>query len=178
MTTVKTIGETPIAAERTSELDQSKQAGHEDGTLECRQIEVQASVRPVSYVTDLPKAVQKETGRRPKSSKERSESEIRQGIAEWIAKKFDAPAKVRLRTQLVPTGSPWTRELVLHKVKHEQEVVLFQEAGVTILRLVDIVADLKGKPGPQGPMIAGAAGSHLMDLIGIGAERSYESGES
>jgi hypothetical protein len=33
--------------------------------LECRQIEAQASVRPISYISPVPKDVQKATGRAP-----------------------------------------------------------------------------------------------------------------
>ena len=46
--------------------------------LECRQIEVQASVRPVSYLTRVPKAIQEETGRAAGSAKLRLADELRQ----------------------------------------------------------------------------------------------------
>jgi hypothetical protein len=132
--------------------------------LDCRHIEVQASVRPISYVTDLPRAVQKATGRKPKSAKIRSEDELRQGVKEWIARKFDDPHKARLRNRLAP-GS-WSRELVLHVVRHEREVELLVKSGITIHRLKDVVRELKA-----GHMsIEGAAGSHLLDLVALGAE--------
>src|SRR2546427_6444377 len=70
--------------------------------LECRQIEVQASVRPVSYITKVPRAVQRQTGRAPGSAKTRGDDELRQGIREWVAKKFDQPDKQRLLRKLAP----------------------------------------------------------------------------
>src|SRR5262249_32014830 len=68
--------------------------------LVCRQVEVQASVRPVSYISRLPRAVQKATGRAPASAKSRDEREISQGVREWIEKKFDHREKIRIRNQL------------------------------------------------------------------------------
>jgi len=58
--------------------------------LECRQIEVQASMRPVSYITRVLVVVQKKaTHRAATSSKVRADDEVRTGIAEWIEKKYD-----------------------------------------------------------------------------------------
>ena len=131
--------------------------------LECRQLEVQASVRPVSYVTRLPLAVQKATGRSPASAKFRHDDEIRQGIKEWVAKKFDHPEKRRLRTRLAP--GPWTRELVLHRVKYEHEVALITEVGIIVHRLSDIIEQLKR----HDLLLEGAAGASLTDLVALTA---------
>jgi len=129
--------------------------------LECRQFEVQASIRPVSYISKVPRDLQRQSGRAPGSAKTRSDKELRQGIREWIDKKFDHPEKNRLRRKLA-TGS-WSRELVIHVVKHEREVELIQEAGIVVHRLTDIVADLK-----KGDLaLEGAAGAHLVDLVAI-----------
>ena len=70
--------------------------------FECRHIEVQASIRPISYLSDLPKAVQKATGRKPKSAKVRNDEELRAGVSEWVSKKWDDDQKIRLRNQLAP----------------------------------------------------------------------------
>ena len=129
--------------------------------LECRQVEVQASVRPVSYITRVPVEVQRRTGRAAGSAKLRDDAELRQGIREWVKKKFDHPEKRRLREHLAP--GPWSRELVVHVVKHERELELIQEEGVTVRRLADIVARLK-----KGDLkLDGAAGAHLVDLVAI-----------
>jgi len=56
--------------------------------LDCRHIEVQASVRPVSYLTRVPKAIQKETGRAAGSARLREEQELRQRVHEWVRKKI------------------------------------------------------------------------------------------
>lgn len=132
--------------------------------LECRHIEVQASVRPVSYVTRVPKEIQLSTGRAPGSAKVRSDEELRQGIHEWIQKKFDHPSKQMARERLAP-GQQWSRELVLNRVKSEREAELIEEAGITVHRLASILKDLQ-LPG----LIEGAAGAHLVDLVSMTAE--------
>jgi len=71
-----------------------------DKGIECRHMEVQASVRPVSYITRLPKEVQRETGRSATSAKTRAAGELRQGVREWIAKKFDNAQKEIARNRL------------------------------------------------------------------------------
>lgn len=48
----------------------------------CRHIEVQASMRPVSYITLVPKNLQKETGRAATSSAKRDGNELLQGVIE------------------------------------------------------------------------------------------------
>ena len=129
--------------------------------LECRHIEVQASIRPVSYLTPLSKSVQKSTGRPRNSAKVRSDKELTNGIREWITKKYDHPAKVKLRNQLAP--GPWTRELVVHRVRHEREVELIKAENIRVTRLGEVVAALNG----ENPRIAAAAGAHLVDLVNI-----------
>jgi hypothetical protein len=133
------------------------------GGLECRHLEVQASVRPVSYVTRVPIDVQKATGRAAASAKFRTDEELRQGIKEWVHKKFEHPAKTALRSRLAP--GPWSRELVLHQVKFEREVELVREAGITVHRLADLLNQLN-----SGKLfLEGAAGAHLVDLVSMTA---------
>ena len=127
--------------------------------LECRQIEVQASVRPVSYMTRVPKTVQKETGRAATSARARNDIDLRQGIREWIEKKYDHPAKKRIRKGLAP--GPWSRELIVNQVKHPRELELIKEAGITVRFLADILIQLKA----GGLLLEGAAGSHFVDLV-------------
>jgi hypothetical protein len=136
---------------------------HGEPGLECRHLEVQASVRPVSYVTRVPKEIQKATGRAAASAKIRTDDELRQGIREWVHKKFDHPIKRAARSRLAP--GPWSRELVLHQVKFEREVELVQEAGITVHRLREVLRQLN----TRGLLLEGAAGGHLVDLVSMTA---------
>lgn len=131
------------------------------GGIECRHIEVQASVNPKSYITKVPKDIQKETGRSPGSAKSRNEEELRQGVREWIQKKFFLAEKQKMLQQLVP--SSWSRELVIHKVHEPREIEFFRDEGIIVKKLADIVADMKNTKS----LIGGASGAHLVDLINI-----------
>lgn len=129
-----------------------------DGGFERRHIEVQVSIRPVSYICHLPKEVQKSQGRAANSAK-RSEGEIAIGVGEWVAKKFEWPKKIALKQLLAP--GPWTQELVLHKVKSEDEVKLIAARGVVVHRLSDVVAELRSSKA----VVNSASGGALLELI-------------
>jgi len=129
--------------------------------IECRHIEVQASMRPMSYISNVPKSAQK-LGRAANSAR-RPEDELDLGVEEWITKKFKKERKVRLRTQLVPTE--WSSELVINNVKSEQEVDLIKQHGVKVLRLAEIANELSQKDF----LIKSASGSDFVDLVTMGS---------
>jgi hypothetical protein len=136
-------------------------------TIEARQIEVQASVRPLSYLCPLPRRAQKETGRKPMSMKRRTPSELAEGVAEWVQKKYHHEAKARLRNGLYPGN--WTRELVINRVRFPEELKLLKEHGITVHNLEEIAASLlRGNT-----MIQSAAGSDLLELIALGREDQH-----
>src|SRR5512136_2230240 len=115
-----------------------------DGRHECRHVEVQVSINPISYITKVPVAIRKQTGIGAHDAKKRGTAQLTQGVREWIEAKFNQPRKVELRNRLC-SGS-WTRELVVGTVKHEEEISLLKEAGVTIHRLKDILSEMTEKP--------------------------------
>ena len=127
--------------------------------VSCRHIEVQASIRPISYISDVPKEIQKATGRKPKSTKRRSTSELTVGIKEWIDKKFNLKSKMKLRQTLY--RGEWSFELVVHEVRHPEELALFEAAGIKIHRLRDVVRDL----ATQKNLISSTSGASLVDLV-------------
>ena len=130
--------------------------------VECRHIEVQASVRPVSYISKVPKLKQRE-GRSANSAK-RSQDELHDGVSEWVNTKYNRPDKVTLRASLWP--GKWSTELVINKVKSEDEVKLIESHGVSIIRLLDIVKSL----GKQGSPIGCASGGDFVELLHLGAD--------
>jgi len=130
-----------------------------ENDVECRHIEVTASVRPMSYLTDVPKEICEKTGRPRKSPTHRTTEELKIGIIEWIDKKFNLPRKKELRQKLYP--GKWSFELVVHKVLHPEELDLFREAGITIYHLSDVVMELAEKQ----TVIKSASGASLVDLV-------------
>ena len=130
-----------------------------NGGYECRHIEITISINPISYISKVPKALQKERGIGANNAKRRDETQLSQGVAEWIDKKFNHEGKADLRRRLCPGN--WTKELVVNVVKDDKEISLFQKAGVGVILLKDVVADMvKG-----GDIIRAASGSDLVDLV-------------
>lgn len=132
-----------------------------DGSVKCRHIEVQASMRPVSFISKVPKKLQK-TGRAANSTL-RSDSELVEGVAEWIHTKFQRPEKKALMQSLWP--GMWSSELVINTVKSQREVELIRGHGVSVLQLKDVVGSLTSRGG----IVSSAAGADFIDLIHMGA---------
>ncbi len=132
-----------------------------DGGADCRHVEVQASTRPVSYISRVPKELQL-TGRAPNNAANRSQADLKKGVEEWIEKKFRKPDKLRLMQSLHP--GPWSSELVTNQVKSKQdEVPLIQGNDVKILWLADIVRELLATKRFQIVAAAGSISSTLYE---------------
>lgn len=132
-----------------------------DKKPDCRHIEVQASMRPVSYISPVPKKDQK-TGR-AKNSARRSDEELVEGVREWVETKFRRPDKKALMATL--WDGEWSSELVVNVVKSEEELKLIAGHGITIRRLNDIVSSLAN----DSFVIDSACGADIIDLIHMGA---------
>ena len=130
-----------------------------EGKYECRHIEVQVSINAISYITKVPAAIRKQKGIGPHNAKKREDPQLKRGVHEWVEAKFNKPAKVQLRNSLCP-GS-WSRELVVGSVKHEKELDLLREAGITIYRLEDVLPAMTEKRR----VVKAAAGADLFDLM-------------
>lgn len=128
----------------------------------CRHIEVQASMRPISYISKIPKSEQK-NGVAPNSAKTRTDDQLSEGIAEWIEKKFKHPKKLALFKRIFP--SKWTSELVLNVVKDEREIELIKNHGITVHRLPDILRQIN----ESSNVIKSAAGADFIDLLQLGS---------
>jgi len=131
-------------------------------TAECRHIEVQASMRPVSYISRVPKAGQAKG--RPANSAKRSQDELEVGVLEWVEKKFRRTEKRTLMESL--WGSEWSSELVVNNVKSEEELNLIESHGIRVHRLPAIVSSLA-----TGEFaIKASSGADLVDLIQMGSK--------
>lgn len=132
----------------------------ENGKADCRHVEVQASMRPVSYISRVPKENQK-AGRAANSAK-RSNEELVQGVAEWIEKKFHRPEKKALMRTL--WNGNWSSELVVNVVKSNEELSLIASHGIKVLRLNEIIESLASNKY----VVASASGGDIIDLIQMG----------
>jgi hypothetical protein len=129
----------------------------QDGGHDCRHIEVQVSINPIAYVSRVPKALQKQQS----SAKKRDHDLLMQGVEEWVAAKFDKPRKVEARGALC-RGS-WSKELVVGRIKHENEIEILEKQGVKIHRLRDILIEMR----KSTPTITAASGADLFNLLSL-----------
>ena len=127
--------------------------------VDLRHYEVQASVNPVSYISSVPKAIQKSEGRHANSAKARTSEEIAEGVKEWIEKKFLHPKKQNLRQWLA--AGEWSFHFVVNEVAHEEELEEFKKSQVTVDRLRDVLEDLKDTASRKYT----ASGKDLIDLM-------------
>lgn len=131
-----------------------------EGGPECRHIEIQASMRPVSYISRIPKQLQR-TGRAANSAK-RSREELKRGIQEWVETKFRRSDKIVLMKKL--WNAKWSSELVLNNVKSQDEVNLIKGHGIKIIWLKDIIKSLLR----DRFIVSSACGADFIDLIQCG----------
>jgi len=137
---------------------------YENGKPILRHYEVQASMRPASYISQVPKAIQKRTGRKPNDARRRSKSELATGVREWIDKKFRLPNKKALRERLVQ--GQWSFHLVVHIVRHQEELEIFNTSDeITVVHLKDILDDLLGDIDASEYV---ASSKDLIDLMKVG----------
>jgi len=121
-------------------------------------LEVQASFNPVSYLTKVPKA-RRRPGQGAGSAKHRTDEELRECVREWVRQKFDHPKKAKQRKQLF--DGPWTRELVVHNLKHPEELKLIREAGITVHNLSGVIASFRR----DNTVVSKAAGADFVELV-------------
>ena len=126
--------------------------------IQCRHIEVQASFNPVSYLTKVPKE-KRLPGQGAHSAKHRSDDELFDSVQGWIKQKFDHPKKISQRKALF--DGHWTRELVIHNLKHPEELNLIREAGINIHQLSDVIAAFQ----QTDVVVSKAAGADLVELV-------------
>ena len=135
------------------------------GGFKRRHIEVQVAINPNAYISKVTKLNQKKRGIGGNSAKNRSKNELRQCVKEWIDTKFSQSKKDQLRQSLCP--GEWSRELVIHRVKHGEELLLFNRAGIKIHPLTRIVAEMRSEETP----IEAATGNDLVNLMCLEKKR-------
>jgi hypothetical protein len=124
----------------------------------CRHVEVQASFNPVGYLTKIPKAKRK-LGESASNARQRTESELQESVAAWIQQKFDHPLKVAQRMTL--HNGEWSRELVVHTLRHPEEKEVIRRAGIIVHELATLIENFR-----QGNhIVRRAAGADFVELV-------------
>jgi hypothetical protein len=123
-----------------SEIDFLAVRPHESG-LECWQVEVTVSFRPIGYIGGA------------SSAKRRDEADAELGVEQYIHKKFTSDKKIEKRNEILPNAE-WKYVLVCAEVRHEIELELFKRKGIIVHRYKDILTEL-GDSKSQVNSIAG-----------------------
>jgi hypothetical protein len=97
--------------------------------LECWQVEVTVSFRPIGYIGG------------GSSAKRRDRENVEIGVEQYIHKKFTAAKKVEKRNEILPNAN-WKYVLVCAEVKHDIELEMFKQKGVIVHRYKDILNEL------------------------------------
>ncbi|HXB59362.1 MAG TPA: hypothetical protein VNU95_07345 [Candidatus Acidoferrales bacterium] len=126
--------------------------------IECRHLEVQASFNPVSYLTKVPKK-KRLPGQAAGSARHRSDEDLRICVREWVRQKFEHPKKVKQRAALF--NGKWTRELVVHNLKHPEELTLIREFGITVHSLSELIVSFRR----DRTVVSKAAGADFVELV-------------
>lgn len=131
---------------------------------ECWHYEVHASLRPVSYMCPAPKHL-RDKGKAAYNASKRSQDELREGVEEWLQKKFHDPAKVTLRKKL--WDGVWHLGYIVANVRHPEELDMIASRGIHVVRIVDIISELS--PGSRADrekhLVSGAVGTNLVELV-------------
>lgn len=126
--------------------------------IECRHVEVQASTNPISYISPTTKAA-RNGGAKTNSAKKRTPDYLNACVDEWLEKKFFSTKKKRVRDSLA--AGPWNLELVVHRVRHPDELECIASRGIVVHRLARVIESLVGSEN----VIGSAAGSSLIELV-------------
>ena len=104
--------------------------------LECWHVEVQISYRPVGYIGG------------DTNARKRTNKELRQGVEQWVEKKFTKIQKIKRRDEIL-SNAKWRKFLVHAVLKDETELSIMKELGVELISykrvLEELRSDKKGK---------------------------------
>jgi len=124
-------------------------------------VEVQASFRPVSYISKRTSDMVAAFGGKPTSARKRTPEQVKLCARAWVESKFGAAKKVQLRERLWP-GVKWAFHLVHAVVLEPCELEVFKNEGVICHPLHELLYSLScGK----GQSFSGSAGGDLAEVI-------------
>lgn len=100
-----------------------------DATTDVWHIEVQVSFRPIGYIGG------------DTSARKRTALEIRNGVEQWVDKKFKSKRKVDRRNDILPNAN-WRFLLVHGEVRDIAELGVMKELGVDLVTYKQVLSEL------------------------------------
>lgn len=127
--------------------------------LDAWHVEVQASLRPIGYISPLTEESLTGFAKSRTSMKARSPELIEAAARAWVKKKFLAPGKQAARDAAWP-GLGWEHVLVHAEVREPLELKAIETQGVRLVPLHVVLSDLEQRHG-----LRGSAGTDLSELM-------------
>jgi len=123
--------------------------GQMEGGVVCRHVEVQVSFDPINYISGSRKVGKKYQLDKPAD------------VRAWVERKYGLDKTLQMRQSL--WAGEWTRELVVHNLRKndEAELKLIEGEGVIIHRFGQVVQELR----KDHFRVKKAGGSNLIDLL-------------
>lgn len=128
--------------------------------IEGCHVEVQASFRPVGYITPIAKEHLAGFARNRTSVKTRPRAMLESSVAAWIEKKFTSKNKIAARQRAWP-GLRWQFVFVHAVVREPLELTLMARHGIEIVSLSTILHQLKHAPAS----LRGSAGTDFSEVV-------------
>lgn len=102
---------------------------HDGNRTDHWHVEVQVSFRPIGYIGG------------DTSARKRTEQEIRDGVLQWVDKKFKGKRKIDRRNDVLPNAK-WRYMLVHGEVRDSTELEIMKELGVDLVPYKQVLNDL------------------------------------
>ncbi len=116
--------------------------------MECWHVEVQISYRPVNYIGG------------DTNARKRTKNELREGVEQWVAKKFTSPKKAKRRNEILPDFK-WRYFLVHAVLKDEAELTIMEELGVELIPYKRVLEDLRSEKKSK----SSSAASGIVEML-------------
>ena len=133
----------------------------QQGRLEGWHVEVQASFRPIGYISPLTREGMEELDvSSARSVKRRSTELLRRCASQWVNRKFKTDRKRRMREGCWK-GLEWKFVLVHGIAKYADELGFIRDCGIETMPFHNVLQDLEG----TDRQMVGAAGTDISDLM-------------
>ena len=128
--------------------------------LEACHVEVQASFRPVGYISPISKDQVAGFAKSRTSAKARPTAMLERDVNAWVQKKFTSKAKIAARARAWP-GVSWQYVFVHAVVREPKELSLIAAHGVRVVPFHDVLRELKHVSSSQ----RGGAGTDISEIV-------------
>jgi hypothetical protein len=131
-----------------------------EASLEAWHVEVQASFRPIGYISPVTDEIRTRFDATPKSAKKRPPEIVKECAEAWVEAKFERDTKQKAR-DAAWSGLTWKYVFVHAVVREPVELHVIRQRNVELVPLIKVLRELKHKAGA----VRGGAGTDLSEIM-------------